>query len=40
LVIYRPLGGQNDLWARPLRMFLESVEVDGKKVARFRFLEE
>lgn len=28
-----PLGR---LWCRPLKMWLESVEVDGKKVPRFK----
>src|SRR4051794_29648926 len=34
LVLYRPLG--TDLtWARPLRVWRETVEVGGKRVARF-----
>lgn len=28
------------LWVRPLHMFLEDVEVDGKPVPRFRYLGE
>ena len=35
LVIYRALYGAGDLWVRPLKMFLEEVEVDGRKVLRF-----
>jgi hypothetical protein len=40
LVIYRGLYtseefGENPLWARQLEMFLEKVEVDGKKIKRF-----
>jgi len=27
-------------WIRPLTMFLESVEVDGKLVKRFEYVEE
>jgi len=38
LVIYRALYDNFDLWVRPLKMFLEKVEVDGKKVPRFRYL--
>ena len=39
LVVYRALYGENELWARPLKMFLEEVEVDGKKVPRFEFIK-
>ncbi len=35
LVIYRPLYGDGGLWARPLAMFMETVEVDGRPLARF-----
>lgn len=35
LVVYRPLYGDRGLWVRPLEMFMESVEVDGKTVRRF-----
>lgn len=35
LVIYQQLYGKSKLWARPKKMFLETVEVEGKKVPRF-----
>ena len=35
-VIYRKLYGEHDLWVRPLAMFLEKVEFNGKKVQRFK----
>jgi len=35
LVFYRALYGKHDLWARPLKMFMEKVMVDGKKAPRF-----
>lgn len=38
MVIYAPYSYKNeksDLWARPLSMFLETVELDGNKVPRF-----
>ena len=40
LVVYRALyqtEGEN-LWVRPLKMFLEEVEIEGKKMPRFEFL--
>jgi hypothetical protein len=44
LVVYRALYdseefGKNALWVRPKKMFLETVEVGGKEVPRFRFIE-
>jgi hypothetical protein len=43
LVVYRglfnsPEFGQDALWVRPLSMFLEEVEVDGKRVKRFEYI--
>jgi hypothetical protein len=35
VVVYRALYGEMGLWVRPLAMFTETVEVDGKTVARF-----
>jgi hypothetical protein len=35
LVVYRCLYGDYSLWVRPLDMFLEDVEVNGRKVPRF-----
>lgn len=35
LVVYRPLYGDGDLWVRPVAMFLETVEHDGRTVPRF-----
>ena len=40
LVVYRALYGDNNLWVRPLKMFLEIVEIEGKKVSRFKFIEK
>ena len=31
--------GPRALWVRPLKMFLEEVEFEGKKVARFTLVE-
>lgn len=38
VVVYEALYGEKGLWVRPLEMFLEEVEVDGKKMPRFRHL--
>lgn len=40
LVVYEPLykNPTAKLWVRPLTMFLETVEVGGKKVERFKYL--
>jgi hypothetical protein len=35
LVVYRPLYGDGGLWVRPVAMFLETVEHDGRTVPRF-----
>jgi hypothetical protein len=39
LVVYRPMYGDMALWVRPLAMFVESVEIDGKAMPRFKFLQ-
>jgi len=38
MVVYRALYGSRELWARPLEMFLERVEVNGKETPRFQYL--
>ncbi len=40
LVVYRTLYGDFSLWVRPLAMFVETVEVDGRRVPRFKFVRE
>ncbi|OZG73829.1 hypothetical protein BTA51_08500 [Hahella sp. CCB-MM4] len=39
LVVYRPLYGERALWARPLSMFSETVEIDGIPTPRFELIE-
>ncbi|MDO6709506.1 DUF1653 domain-containing protein [Aliiglaciecola sp. SL4] len=39
LVVYRPLYGERNLWVRPLDMFIEEVDVEGKLIPRFRFID-
>lgn len=38
LVIYFSLKNPDQLWVRPLSMFLEEIEIDGKKTKRFQKL--
>ncbi|MCB9803010.1 DUF1653 domain-containing protein [Candidatus Nomurabacteria bacterium] len=38
LVVYQALYGEKGLWVRPLKMFLENVEVDDKLMPRFKFI--
>ncbi|MEK7209164.1 MAG: DUF1653 domain-containing protein [Patescibacteria group bacterium] len=38
LVVYRALYGKGQIWARPRKMFLEEVEVGGKKIPRFKLV--
>lgn len=40
LVVYRALYGERGLWVRPLTMFTEQLEVEGKRVARFQYVDE
>ncbi|HKA06879.1 MAG TPA: DUF1653 domain-containing protein [Gemmataceae bacterium] len=35
LVVYRPLYGDHGWWVRPLAMFVELVEHEGRRVPRF-----
>ena len=41
LVVYEALyeNGKSKYWARPLKMFMEEVENEGKTVPRFKFIK-
>lgn len=39
MVVYRPLYGEGALWVRPLSMFIEIVEVEGRSLPRFCFVD-
>ena len=43
-VVYKHItgehAGEENYWVRPIKMFLEEVEFKGKKVPRFKFLED
>ena len=37
-VVYQALYGERGVWVRPMKMFFEEVEVDGKKMPRFEYI--
>ena len=40
MVVYQQQYGEEDIWVRPLEMFLETVEVEGRTVPRFKYIGE
>lgn len=40
MVLYRALYGDHELWVRPLEMFFETVQRDGKETPRFKYIGE
>ena len=38
MVVYRALYGEKGLWVRPVSMWNETLEKDGKTVKRFEFI--
>lgn len=38
MVVYEALYDKENIWVRPLKMFLETVNIDGKEVPRFKAL--
>lgn len=38
IVVYRALYGTGQIWVRPLKMFIEKVEVNGEKIPRFSLI--
>lgn len=39
-VVYRALYGEHGLWIRPLAMFDETIERDGRMIKRFQYIGE
>ena len=37
LVVYKPLYGEQGIWVRPYKMFVETIEIDGKLIPRFEY---
>ena len=40
MVVYKALYGDGDVWVRPLSMWNETVEHNGKNVLRFEYVEK
>jgi len=40
MAVYRALYGERGLWVRPLAMFVETIQRDGKQMQRFEFIED
>ena len=40
MALYRPLYNASGLWVRPYAMFFEEIEHEGRKQARFAFVED
>ena len=38
LIVYRTDYGDRSLWVRPLAMFQETVEIDGRRCPRFLYV--
>ena len=40
MVVYRAINDAKQLWVRPLVMFIENVEIDGKTIPRFEYVNK
>lgn len=39
MAVYQALYGDHGIWVRPLAMFTETIERDGKTLQRFQYIE-
>lgn len=40
MVVYKALYGEGGIWVRPMKMWNETVEVNGNKISRFKYIGE
>jgi len=40
VVVYQALYGDHGIWVRSLKVFCETIELDGKAVPRFKLIEK
>ncbi len=40
VVVYHPLNNKEDIWVRPLTMFTETIERNGKSIQRFQLVTD
>ncbi len=40
MVVYKALYGEEGIWVRPYEMFMDYVNIEGKKLKRFTFVKE
>ena len=40
LVVYQALYGNNEIWCRPISMWNDDINVDGKIQKRFQIIED
>lgn len=40
MVVYSSVSNSDEIWVRPVKMFMETITVDGKEVKRFEWSTE
>lgn len=40
LVVYQALNGENEIWIRPIEMFIETLSINGQSLPRFQLISE
>lgn len=40
MVVYKALYGDKGLWVRPYEMFIEQIEIEGKRIERFKKVKD